>query len=196
MVISFCLDMIGMAWIKVIDESEADERLKRVYDELKRRRGKIANILKIHSLLPETMKDHMELYSHIMFNKSSLSREDKELIAVVVSKLNNCSYCIHHHVEALNFYWKDKEKIERFLRDLDCSCFSSKQQAVLDYTMKLTRSPDLVEESDVVGLRKQGLTDAEILEVALIVSYFNFVNRMALGLHVRFTDAEMKGYRY
>ncbi|MFO7677379.1 MAG: peroxidase-related enzyme [Thermoplasmatota archaeon] len=185
-----------MAWIKVIDESDADERLKMVYDELKKKRGKIANILKIHSLLPETMKDHMQLYTHIMFNKSTISREDKELIAVVVSKLNNCSYCIHHHVEALNFYWKDKKRIERFLKTNDYSCFSAKQQAMLKYAEKLTKSPDKIKESEVVYLREQGLTDKEILEVALIVSYFNFVNRMALGLHVTFTHKEMSGYNY
>jgi uncharacterized peroxidase-related enzyme len=183
-------------WIKVIDESEADKRLKMVYDELKKRRGKVANILKIQSLLPETIQDHMQLYPHIMFNKSTISREDKELIAVVVSKLNNCSYCIHHHVEALNFYGKDKEKIERFLDNMDYSCFSAKQQSMLKYTEKLTKHPDTVKESDVISLKEQGINDAEILEVALIVSYFNFVSRMALGLHVTFTQKEMSGYNY
>ena len=185
-----------MAWIKTIDQDEADEELQKIYEQLVKKRGKIANILKIHSLLPKTMNDHMKLYTHIMFNKSSIPREDKELIAVVVSKLNNCSYCITHHTEALNYYWNDKEKINQLLETLNYTVLPSKQQSILSYAEKLTTHPDNVKEEDIKKLKKNDLTDKEILEIALIVAYFNFVNRMALGLHVEFTEQEMSGYKY
>jgi len=185
-----------MPWIETISESEADEQLKKMYMKLIEKRGKIANILKIQSLLPETIEDHLQLYLHIMFNRSSLRREDKELIAVFVSSLNNCKYCIHHHAEALNVYWKDKEKLQDFLETVNTDILSEKQKAMLKYAEKLTHHPDRVKKEDIDQLRKSGLTDKEILEVALIVSYFNFVNRMALGLNVTFTDKEMKGYKY
>lgn len=185
-----------MAWIETIDENEAGEELYNVYKELKRKRGKISNILKVQSLLPKTMKDHLELYTHIMFNASKLSREDKELIAVVVSKLNNCSYCINHHAEALYCYWRDEKKIKDFLDTLEPSLLTLKQQAIITYAEKLTLHPDEIKEMDINYLRKNSLTDKEILETALITSYFNFVNRIALGLHVSFTEEELKGYKY
>ncbi len=187
---------IDMAWIKTIDEAEANEDLKQVYSELKEKRGKVANILKIQSLLPKTMNDHMQLYTDIMFNKSSISREEKELIAVVVSTINNCSYCKNHHAEALNYYWKDKEKISELMNSLDYDQFSRKTQSILSYAEKLTKNPDKVRESDIKNLKENRLTDKEILEIALIIAYFNFVNRMALGLHVEFTKEEMSGYKY
>ena len=185
-----------MAWIKTIDESDAKGDLKQVYNSLKEKRGKVANILKIQSLLPKTMNDHMNLYTDIMFNKSSISREEKELIAVVVSTINNCPYCKNHHAEALNYYWKDKEKINELMKSLDYHQFSLKTQSILSYAEKLTKTPDKVKESDIIKLKENRLTDKEILEIALIVAYFNFVNRMALGLHVEFTEEEMRGYKY
>ena len=51
-----------MAWIDIIDEVDAKDDLKKVYDEIQSKRGKLSNIMKIHSLNPNTMKDHMDLY--------------------------------------------------------------------------------------------------------------------------------------
>ena len=99
-----------MPWIKEIEANEAEGKLKEVYDDLTKNRGKVSNIMKIHSLDPETMSHHLDMYMSIMFSKSGLKREEKELVAVVVSALNNCTYCINHHAEALNHYWKDDEK--------------------------------------------------------------------------------------
>src|SRR6056297_1928834 len=104
------MNVTSMAWIETIDETDADDDLKKMYKKLKTKRGKVSNILKIQSLLPKTIESHMNFYTDIMFNKSTISREEKELIAVLVSKINNCPYCINHHAEALNYYWKDKDK--------------------------------------------------------------------------------------
>jgi len=106
-----------MAFIKIVNEYEAEGELKSVYDEIIKGRGKLSNIMKIHSLNPDTMVKHMALYKTLMFSKSGLSRELKETIAIVVSKTNNCDYCVNHHAEALLFYWKDSEKIKLFIED-------------------------------------------------------------------------------
>ncbi len=79
-----------MAFIKVIDEALAVGKLKEVYDDIAKSRGKLSNIMKIHSLHLDAMVKHMDLYKSIMFGKSNLSRELKEMIAVVVSVANKC----------------------------------------------------------------------------------------------------------
>jgi uncharacterized protein YciW len=66
----------------------------------------------------------------------------------------------------------------------------------MDYSRKLTSAPSEIGSDDIDGLRKQGLTDRDILRLNLIVSYFNFVNRIALGLGVEFTPEEITGYKY
>jgi len=65
---------------------------------------------------------------------------------------------------------------------------------MLDYVVKLTKAPDKITQADIESLHQCGFTDESILDMNLIVSYFNFVNRIALGLGVEFTPEEVRGY--
>ena len=103
-----------MAHIQVIEHHEAEGELKTIYDNLVKTRGKLAEVHKIQSLNPKSIVNHMDLYMTIMFGKSPLKRYQREMLGVVVSRANNCEYCQKHHLEALNFYWKDDEKAEKF----------------------------------------------------------------------------------
>ena len=122
-----------MPWINVIEEKDTSGDLKEIYEKIVKKRGKLSNIMKIHSLNPETMKNHMDLYLTLMFGPSDLSREEREFIAVTVSVINKCEYCIRHHAEALNHYWKERDKINRYINDFKSIELSSKQQCILDY---------------------------------------------------------------
>ncbi len=185
-----------MSWIREVEESEAEGKLKDIYQEIIKSRGKLSNIMKVHSLNPKAMRAHMDFYMSIMFKARKLKRVHCEMIAVVVSAANGCRYCINHHSEALNHYWKDEERIHKLITEPENIGLSDKEIAMVYYGRKLTSSPELVTEEDVDTLRKTGLTDEEILNINLIVSYFNFVNRVALGLGVESTKEEMEGYDY
>jgi len=81
-----------MAWIDTINERDADGSLKDQYAKLKDSRSGVDNILKIHSLNPESLDTHVRLYKTIMYGKSPISRVDREMIAVLVSSINQCHY--------------------------------------------------------------------------------------------------------
>ncbi len=81
-----------MAWIRVIEEKEAQGRLQELYSSLLGPGGKIDNILKIHSLNPASLQGHLGLYKALMWGRSPLSRAQREMIAVTVSALNQCHY--------------------------------------------------------------------------------------------------------
>ena len=81
-----------MAWIAEIDEREAKGSLKDQYSKLKEPWGGIDNILKIHSLNPESLVAHVQLYKTVMFGKSPIPRINREMIALVVSSINQCHY--------------------------------------------------------------------------------------------------------
>lgn len=185
-----------MPFIKVIDEIDADGELKQIYNSITSARGKLSNIMRIHSLLPQTMIKHLEFYSSIMFSKTSLTREEKELIAVVVSSANKCDYCANHHAEALNHYWKDEAKIKKVIENFRDNDFSPKVNEALNYAFNLTTNPGQVNEKDTIALRAAGWNDDDILTINLVIGYFNFVNRIAVGLGVEFSEAEVKGYKY
>jgi uncharacterized peroxidase-related enzyme len=185
-----------MAWIKTIDEDEADGVLQTVYEDMIKSRGKISNIMKVQSLNPEAMKKHMDLYLTLLYGKSGLSRQIRELIAIIVSSTNQCQYCVNHHAEALKHYWKDEDRIQKVLSDPFSVDFSSKDQAMIEYVIKLTKTPSMITEQDIKRLQEVGFSDGDILDITLITCYFNFVNRIVLGLGVHFSDEEMKGYKY
>jgi len=185
-----------MAWIEMIDEADASGELKEIYDEIVESRGKLSNIMRIHSLSPPTMRAHMDLYLKIMFGKSKLRRADRELIATVVSAANGCAYCVNHHAEALNHYWKDSDRVVRVAEDFRAVDMTTKQRQMLEYASKLTRAPDTIADAEIIALRNAGFSDKDILDINLITSYFNFVNRIAGGLGIAFSPEEMSGYKY
>jgi uncharacterized peroxidase-related enzyme len=185
-----------MSWIQTIDETEADGALREVYERIAGDRGKVSNIMRCQSLNPEAMKAHLELYETIVYGDNGLSREERELVATAVSVTNGCEYCTNHHAVALGKYWRDDERLDRFVEDLQAVDLSDRKRAMVDYATDLTEAPDEVDRDDVERLRDTGLDDEEILAAALVVGYFNFVNRLAEGLGVAFTQAEMTGYDY
>lgn len=185
-----------MAWIQIIDTSEATGELKEVYRQLTHKRGKMSNIMSVQSLNPAAMKAHLDLYLSVMFRNRGLRREQREMIGVVVSLENKCAYCVNHHAEALRFYWKNEDRIQQLIRDFSASDIAERDKAMLAYARKLTVQPTQMTSRDVQALRDSGFADREILDINLIASYFNFVNRIANGLGVEFDPEEATGYDY
>jgi len=81
-----------MAWIETISEQDADGRLKRQYEAGIKRAGRVYNIIRIMSQNPETMRTSMGLYMATMLAESPLSRAQREMLATVVSRANDCHY--------------------------------------------------------------------------------------------------------
>ena len=81
-----------MAWIRVISEAEATGALQKWYRKLTEPWGGVDNIMKIHSLNVRSLKGHFELYKAVMYGRSELTRVQREMIAVVVSAVNQCHY--------------------------------------------------------------------------------------------------------
>lgn len=184
-----------MSWISEIEISEAEGRLAEIYAELVEKRGKVSNILKVHSLNPEAMGNHLDLYMTLMFGVSGLSRAEREAIAVVVSATNDCAYCVNHHVETLRRYVKDEETLNMLAEADGLETLEPRLSNIVRHAEKLTSAPGAMTESDLDELRAVGLEEKDILDLTLIVAYFNFVNRIALGLGVAFTDDELGGYK-
>lgn len=173
-----------MAWIRVVDEEEAAGELRETYDQVREKRGSVANVYKAHSLRPETMLAHMEFYLKLLYGRSRLSRMEREMIAVAVSRANRCAYCVRHHGDALSKYLKEAAVLEQLATDYRQAALSARHRAMLDYAVMLTTALPEVTQETLAPLRAAGVGDDEILDVNLIASYFNFVNRFVAGLGV------------
>jgi uncharacterized peroxidase-related enzyme len=177
-----------MAWIRIIRESEATGKLKKMYDKLIEPWGGVDNIMKIHSLNPRSLWAHFEFYAAVMRGKSDLSRAQREMIAVVVSSINQCHYRITHHGAGLRRLTGDEALVAQLISDYREAALSPADRAMLDYAVKLTLEPWNMVEEDVQALRAAGFSDAAILDINQVTGYYAFVNRLADGLGVELED--------
>ncbi len=81
-----------MAWIETVDEADAQGLLARIYDSARERAGRVFHILKVQSLNPGALQGMLRLYQAASLGDSPLTRAQREMLAVVVSKTNNCHY--------------------------------------------------------------------------------------------------------
>ena len=186
-----------MARIEVITPDKAEGDLKDIYEQLIKSRGKIAGVHMIQSLNPKTIITHMDLYMSIMFEQSPLHRYQREMLAVITSLYNSCRYCIEHHKQALLHYWKDESKVTTLLSDYPNAAISSKDRVLCKMAHYLTIKPDHEGKDELFKeLRAHQASDREILDATLVISYFNFVNRMVLNLGVDLEEDRGQGYIY
>lgn len=81
-----------IAHLDLIDPDDATGPLREEYDAAVQRAGKVYNIVRSMSLRPAVLKRSMEMYKAVMFGPSALSRQERELLATVVSATNECRY--------------------------------------------------------------------------------------------------------
>lgn len=178
-----------MSWIKTIDYDQAEGQLKRMYDRVKGPDNNIDNVLLIHSLRPHTLTGHMTLYKSVLHNSNNtLPKWYLEALGVYVSYLNNCDYCVQHHFAGFSRLLGNVEKATRFLECLKEETletyFDDHYFHGIVYARKLTQNPVSITEYDIDELRSVGFSEGEILEINQVTSYFNYVNRMVVGLGV------------
>ena len=81
-----------MAWIEIIGDEQAQGLLASLYKGAAKRAGRVYNIVRLQGLNPPVLRSGMAMYRDIMFGESPLSRGQREMIAVVVSRANDCHY--------------------------------------------------------------------------------------------------------
>ena len=186
------------AWIKMISDAEADAPLKEVLDLARTPHGTVDNVMRVHSLRPNTMRGHVVLYRAALHDDANtLPIWLQETISSYVSILNDCPYSLANPRKTAAHLIGDTERAEAIKAALDAHpperVFSGREMALMAYAEKLTLRPGDMVEADVGALRDAGLDDGEILEANQIIGYFNYVNRLLNGLGVS-TAGDVVGY--
>ena len=186
------------AWIKMINDSEANNELNEVLKLARTPHGTVDNVMRVHSLRPSTMRGHIFLYRSVLHDETNtIPTWFQETISSYVSIINNCKYSLSNHWANACHLINDIKKSEKIKLALDKrspgDIFEGKELAFLQYAEKLTLSPSEMNENDVINLRRYGASDGEILEANQIICYFNYVNRSINGLGVT-TKGDTVGY--
>jgi uncharacterized peroxidase-related enzyme len=174
----------AMAWIKTIEPQQAEGELAKLYQAIGSARGGIANVHQISSLNSRAVKAHLEIYKAIVFQRSTLSRIDRERIAVVVSHANDCSYCVAHHGSALRQLGDSEAVVAALSKGQSPDSLGAGERELLAWARRGALSPAECDEANVKALLAAGYDDRAVLDAALTVAYFSFVNRLVLLLGV------------
>ncbi|MEO0994314.1 MAG: peroxidase-related enzyme [Pseudomonadota bacterium] len=186
------------AWIRMLSDEEADADLADALSRARTPHGTVDNVLRVHSLRPNTMRGHMTLYLAALHDPANtLPTWFQEVVASYVSILNDCRYSYDNHWANARHLIGDEHRAQEIgaaIRgDRPEDAFEGAQLAVLRYAEKLTQTPGRMQRADVQALRAEGLDDGQILEANQIICYFNYVNRSINGLGVT-TEGDIVGY--
>ncbi len=86
------------------------------------------------------------------------------------------------HGEDLRLVTKDDKLVHQIKKNYQTVDIPLKIKALLDFSVKVTKTPAKIQSKDIDKLKKIGIGDEEILETVHITGYFNYINRVADAL--------------
>jgi uncharacterized peroxidase-related enzyme len=175
--------MARAAWFfRIPDEDELPERLQGLFAKARENIGFVPNVFRAFSYRPERLSAWFAHYKQLHEPTPGLDDADREMIAVVVSAYNRCTYCIVAHGRALAEALGDRVLADYIATNWRHAGLDARRAAICEYAEKLTARPHEAAEADLHRLRDVGLSDHEVWDVAEITAMYNFTNRMALAL--------------
>jgi uncharacterized peroxidase-related enzyme len=171
--------------LRVPDEESLPDDIKELYAKMREKPGFVPNVYRAYSLRPNQLRGFIAFYDSIMTDDSGLSKAEREMIAVAVSALNHCFYCLTSHGAALRVRSKDEILADTIAANYRAADLTPRQRAMLDYAVKITFASETCSDEDVENLRMHGFTDEDIMDIAQTAAFFNYSNRVASALALR-----------
>jgi uncharacterized peroxidase-related enzyme len=147
--------------------------------------GFVPNVLGAHAFDNAKLRAFILMADDLMLGDSGLSKAEREMIAVAVSAVNHCHYCLTSHGAALRQRSGDPELGELIAQNWRAAGLEPRHEAMLDFCVKLTEAPDKVRETDRETLRRAGFSDRDIWDIAAVASFYNMTNRMAAATDMK-----------
>jgi uncharacterized peroxidase-related enzyme len=173
-----------VAYLRLVEEDEATGQLAEDYRAAVERAGKVFNIVKSMSLNPPVLRASMDLYRQIMFGESDLTRQERELLATVVSASLECHYWTVAHADDLRAEGADEELASHAAHDYSRASLAPATRALCDFAVKLTLAQSSISQADIDELSALGFGETAISDAIQVVAYFNYVTRVADGVGV------------
>jgi uncharacterized peroxidase-related enzyme len=147
--------------------------------------GFVPNVLKAYAFDTAKLSAFVAMYNDLMLAPSGLSKLEREMIAVAVSSHNRCYYCLVAHGAAVRQLSGDPVLGELVAMNFRTARLSRRERAMLEFAVKLTAEPWLIEEEDREALRHAGFSDRDIWDIAGVAGFFNMSNRVASATDMR-----------
>ena len=155
------------------------------FDICQDRLGMVPNVLQAYAFDIGKLNAFTTLYNDVMLADSGLSKLEREMIAVVVSSINKCFYCLTAHGAAVRQLSNNPILGEQLVMNYHSADLDARQKAMLDFAALMTESSQDIEESDRGTLRAVGFSDRDIWDIAAVAGFFNMTNRVASATDMR-----------
>lgn len=147
--------------------------------------GFVPNVLQAYAFDNAKLEAFVGLYNDLMLAPSGLSKLEREMIAVAVSSVNRCYYCLVAHGAAVRALSGDPALGELMVMNYRAARLPKRQRAMLDFATKLTAEPWAIEDDDREALRKAGFSQRDIWDIAAVAGFYNMSNRVASATDMR-----------
>ncbi|MFZ1774106.1 MAG: peroxidase-related enzyme [Rhizobiaceae bacterium] len=147
--------------------------------------GLVPNVLRAYAFDEKKLRAFSDFYNDLMLAESGLSKLEREMIAVAVSSINQCVYCLTAHGAALRQLSGDPVLAETIAQNWRSADLPPRQRAMLEFASMLTEAPAIASEDDRQALREAGFSDRDIWDIASVAAFFNMSNRLASAVDMR-----------
>ena len=147
--------------------------------EVQNKAGFIPNVFLALAHRPAEFRAFFDYHDALMLKESGLSKAEREMIVVATSAANDCHYCVIAHGAILRLYSKDAFIADQLAVNYRKANVTSRQSAMLEFAVKMARTPEQVNEADRGKLFEYGFTDEDVWDIAAISAFFALSNRMA-----------------
>jgi uncharacterized peroxidase-related enzyme len=171
-----------LSWLRTPSEEDVPGEVEALWAEPLERLGFVPHVLRTFSLRPEHLLRWWSYYDELLRGESGLTKVQREMIAVVVSALNRCHYCIVSHSAALRKLTGDSVLVDTLATNYRYASVDPRERAMLDFAVKLTVASNECSKEDVDRLREAGWSEEDVFDIAQVAAMFNFTNRLASGL--------------
>ncbi|WP_282052485.1 peroxidase-related enzyme [Phaeobacter inhibens] len=152
---------------------------QKYFDICQEKLGMVPNVLRANAFDIDKLNAFTGMYNDLMLADSGLSKLEREMIAVVVSSINSCFYCLAAHGAAVRQLSGDPKLGEMLVMNYRVAPLEPRQRAMLDFAAKATKASAEIEEADRQTLRDHGFSDRDIWDIANVTGFFNMSNRVA-----------------
>ncbi|WP_323769631.1 peroxidase-related enzyme [Antarctobacter sp.] len=161
---------------------------QKYFDICQEKLGMVPNVLRAYAFDIAKLDSFTAMYNELMLADSGLSKLEREMIAVVVSAVNRCFYCLTAHGAAVRELSGDPKLGEMLVMNWRVADLNHRQRAMLKFAEKMTVASSEVAEFDREALRDAGFSERDIWDIANVAGFFNMTNRVASATDMRPND--------
>jgi uncharacterized peroxidase-related enzyme len=180
--------MTGKITALDLASGEPSDATRAYFAKCQEKLGLVPNVLRAYAFDDKKLRAFTDMYNDLMLGESGLSKLEREMIAVAVSSINHCYYCLVAHGAAVRQLSGDPALGEMMVMNFRAADLSPRQAAMLEFAVKLTEEPARIVEADRAALRAAGFSDRDIWDIASTAAFFNMSNRVAAAVDMRPND--------